>query len=234
MRRNFLIYFARTVGFLVIKVPFRVKTVGKENLPEGGYILASNHQSHMDGPVLYVTMNRTVGFLAKEELFKKGFWRWAFYKLGQIPIARGKGDRRALSNAVDHVKKGHVLGIFPEGTTSRDGKVKKGHTGVARIALEARTPIVPVAIKGTYEAMPRGRIIPIPRKIILNVGKPLEFKRFYGMNESREVTRFVTDKVMDYIKMLKKVDSRKMTPDKYREKLGEIHKELDAKEFLVR
>jgi 1-acyl-sn-glycerol-3-phosphate acyltransferase len=190
---------------------FRPWSEGKEKVPRRGpVILASNHLSfsdHFFGP-LYVP--RKVVFLAKAEYFNgrglKGLLKRAFFAgAGQIPVDRGGGQagEAALRAGLEQLAKGNVLGIYPEGTRSPDGRLYKGKTGVARLALESRAPVVPCAMIGTFEFQPPGRIKP-DMKIRPGVkfGKPLDFSRYYGMESDRAVLREVTDEIIREIQKL--------------------------------
>jgi 1-acyl-sn-glycerol-3-phosphate acyltransferase len=117
---------------------------------------------------------------------------------GNVPIDRsgGKASEAALRTGLKILERGDLLGIYPEGTRSPDGRLYRGRTGVARMALEARAPVVPVAMIGTFEMQPPGRIIPKVRRPGVRFGKPLDFSRYYGMESDRYVLRAVTDEIM--------------------------------------
>jgi 1-acyl-sn-glycerol-3-phosphate acyltransferase len=196
------------VGLMVV---FRPWSRGRRNLPRRGpVILASNHLSfadHFFGPL---PLPRKVVFLAKSEYFTKpGFMglvsRGFFSGTGQIPIDRtgGEASERALRSGLRVLGEGKVLGIYPEGTRSRDGKLHKGRTGVARLALESRAPVVPCAMIGTFEFLPSGSFRPSlkirPGAIF---GEPLEFSRYHGQEDDRDVLRAVTDEIMQAIQKL--------------------------------
>ena len=171
---------------------------------EGPAIIASNHLSfsdHFFGPL---PLPRKVIFLAKAEYFTgsgiKGLVSKAFFRgVGQIPVDRGGGQasERALRTGLRVLAEGKLLGIYPEGTRSPDGRLYRGKTGVARLALEARVPVVPAAMVGTFELQPSGRIRPNLRvRPGVRFGKPLDFSRYYGMESDRTVLRAVTDEII--------------------------------------
>ncbi|PRX97021.1 1-acyl-sn-glycerol-3-phosphate acyltransferase [Allonocardiopsis opalescens] len=178
---------------------------GVDRVPRTGpAILVSNHLSfadHFFGPL---PLPRKVTFLAKAEYFTgrglKGLVSRLFFTgVGQIPIDRsgGKKSEAALNTGLRVLKSGHLLGIYPEGTRSPDGRLYRGRTGVARLVLEARVPVVPMAMFNVDEMMPPGRIIPkFGIRPGVKFGKPLDFSRYHGMESDRLVLRAVTDEIM--------------------------------------
>ncbi|HET7397436.1 MAG TPA: lysophospholipid acyltransferase family protein [Intrasporangium sp.] len=188
----------------VLKLLFRPWVEGEENIPaEGAAIFASNHLSFSDSVFLPVVVPRRVTFLAKSDYFTgrglKGRLTAAFFKgIGQVPVDRsgGKASSAALASGLRVLRRGELLGIYPEGTRSPDGRLYRGRTGVARMALEARVPVVPVAMIGTDKAQPRGKKIPRIMRIGVRVGKPLDFSRYDGMQDDRFVLRSITDEIM--------------------------------------
>jgi 1-acyl-sn-glycerol-3-phosphate acyltransferase len=184
---------------------FRPWSEGAEHVPkEGPVILAGNHLSFADHFFGALFLPRKVISLGKAEYFTgsglKGlFSRLFFSGVGTVPIDRsgGTASEAALRTGMRVLREGHVLGIYPEGTRSPDGRLYKGKTGVARLALESRVPVVPWAMVHTFEMMPPGR--PLPKLGIrpgVRFGKPLDFSRYYGMEEDRLVLRAVTDEIM--------------------------------------
>ncbi|HWG02084.1 MAG TPA: lysophospholipid acyltransferase family protein [Trebonia sp.] len=199
-----------TLG-VTLKIVFRPWSRGRRNMPRRGpVILASNHLSfadHFFGPF---PLPRKVVFLAKAEYFTgrgiKGLASKAFFSgVGQIPIDRGGGaaSERALRSGLRVLSQGKVLGIYPEGTRSPDGRLYKGRTGVARLALESRAPVVPCAMINTFEFLPSGSFRPDPRiRPGVIFGQPLDFSRYYGREADREALRAVTDEIMRTIREL--------------------------------
>ena len=130
-----------------MRVLFKVRVEGLENVPEsGGVILASNHLSVSDSFFLPLVLKRRVTFVAKAEYFEQKRTAWFFKLMGQIPVKRGGGTAaaRALDSARDVIEAGGVFGIYPEGTRTRTGRLHRGHTGVARLALQCNAPMVPI------------------------------------------------------------------------------------------
>jgi 1-acyl-sn-glycerol-3-phosphate acyltransferase len=188
-----------------LRVVFRPWADGIDNVPrEGPAVIASNHLSFSDHFFAPLPLPRKVVFLAKSEYFTgrglKGLFSKAFFSgLGQIPVDRsgGEASERALRTGLRVLAQGDLLGIYPEGTRTPDGRLYRGKTGVARLALEARAPVVPCAMIGGFEFQPPGKIRPRLRiRPGVRFGKPLDFSRYYGMEQDRVVLRAVTDEVM--------------------------------------
>ncbi|GLW10519.1 1-acyl-sn-glycerol-3-phosphate acyltransferase [Microtetraspora sp. NBRC 13810] len=184
---------------------FRPWAEGVDNVPkEGPVILAGNHLSFADHFFGALFLPRKVISLGKAEYFTgrgvKGLLSRIFFTgVGTVPIDRsgGKASEAALRTGLKVLRQGHVLGIYPEGTRSPDGRLYKGKTGVARLALESRAPVIPWAMVNTFEMMPPGRIFPkLGIRPGVRFGKPLDFSRYYGMEEDRLVLRAVTDEIV--------------------------------------
>lgn len=177
---------------------------GVENVPaEGGAILASNHLAVADSFFLPLLLPRRVSFLAKREYFtapglvgklKKLF----FTGMGQVPVDRSGGSAAmaAMETSIRLLREGHLLGIYPEGTRSPDGRLYKGKTGMARMALEAQAPVIPVAMIGTDLVNPIGSRFWRPRRVHVKIGEPLDFSRYGGMSGDRFIERSMTDELM--------------------------------------
>lgn len=188
----------------LLKLLFRPWVRGMENIPSSGAaILASNHLSFSDSIFLPLQSRRPLVFLAKSEYFtgkgvKGALTRWFFKGTGQLPIDRsgGKASEAALNTGLMVLGGSQVLGIYPEGTRSPDGRLYRGRTGIARMALEAKVPVLPVAMIDTEKVQPIGKRLPRIRRIGIVVGEPLDFSRFDGMEGDRIVLRAVTDEIM--------------------------------------
>ncbi|WP_127818593.1 lysophospholipid acyltransferase family protein [Microbacterium sp. CPCC 204701] len=188
----------------IVKAIWRPWIVGRRNVPaEGAAILASNHLSFVDSIFLPLMIDRPVAFLAKSDYFTgKGLKGWAtrmFFKAtGQIPIDRsgGKASEASLNTGLQVLGRGDLLGIYPEGTRSPDGKLYRGRTGIARMALEAHVPVVPVVMVDTDTMMPIGTRVPRITRVGVVIGEPLDFSRFEGMEGDRYILRSVTDEIM--------------------------------------
>ncbi len=184
---------------------FRPWVKGEEHVPEdGGVILASNHLSFSDSIFLPLVVKRRVTFLAKADYFTgdgvKGRATAAFFKgVGQLPVDRtgGQASEAALTTGLKVLRRGGVLGIYPEGTRSPDGRLYRGKTGMARMALVGKVPVIPVAMIGTDVVQPIGRKLPnLGHRVGIVFGEPLDFSRYEGMEDDRYVLRSITDEIM--------------------------------------
>jgi 1-acyl-sn-glycerol-3-phosphate acyltransferase len=188
----------------LLRITFRPTAEGLENIPEhGGAIFASNHLAVADSFFLPLVTKRRVTFLAKREYFTQsgliGRLKKAFFSaMGQVPIDRSSASaaQAAMSTGVRLLRENHLLGIYPEGTRSPDGRLYKGKTGIARMALEAGVPVIPVAMVGTDRINPIGSKIWRPYRVHVKVGKPLDFSRYAGMAGDRFIERSMTDEIM--------------------------------------
>jgi 1-acyl-sn-glycerol-3-phosphate acyltransferase len=189
----------------LLRIFFRPWAEGTEHVPrEGPAILASNHLSfsdHFFGPL---PLPRKVTFLAKVEYFTgtglKGLVSKAFFRgMGQIPVDRagGQASEWALNTGLRVLREGKLLGIYPEGTRTPDGRLYRGKTGIARLALESGAPVVPCAMVGTFQLMPPGKVLPNLRfRPGVKFGRPLDFSRYAGLEADQLVLRAVTDEIM--------------------------------------
>jgi 1-acyl-sn-glycerol-3-phosphate acyltransferase len=184
---------------------YDLRVEGLDNVPKKGpAIIAANHLSFLDSFFIPLMIKRRkVTYLAKADYFNSWKTAWFFHMVGQIPIERDDKSqaREALDAGVDELKAGNLLGIYPEGTRSPDGKLYRGRTGVARLALAAKVPVVPCGLVGTEEVMPKNAKRPRLRHvtIVVSFGKPLDFSSYWGKERDRTVLRTVTDEVMDAI-----------------------------------
>lgn len=183
---------------------------GAENIPaEGPAILASNHNAVWDSIFLPAMIDREVVFMGKADYFTgTGFKGWAtknfMRAVGTIPVDRGggKASQAAMKAGLDRLKEGELFGIYPEGTRSPDGRLYRGKTGVARLALESGAPVIPVAMIGTHAAQPIGQKIPSRTNIGIVIGEPLDFSRYRALAKDRYVLRAVTDEIMYNLMLL--------------------------------
>jgi 1-acyl-sn-glycerol-3-phosphate acyltransferase len=177
---------------------------GLHHIPaRGGAILAGNHLAVADSFLVPLLLPRRVTYLAKREYFTQtGLIGWVkktfFTGVGQVPVDRSSGSaaQAALDTAVRLLREGKLLGIYPEGTRSPDGRLYKGKTGVARMALEADVPVVPVAVIGTDKLNPIGSRMWRPHHVRIRIGEPLDFSRYAGMAGDRFIERSMTDEIM--------------------------------------
>jgi 1-acyl-sn-glycerol-3-phosphate acyltransferase len=203
----------KTVLTPILRFFFRVRVEGIENIPaHGPAILASNHVSFCDSIFLPMVLRRRVTFVAKAEYFEKRKTAWFFRAVGQIPIKRegGSASQRALQSAMEVLEGGGLFGIYPEGTRSPDGRLYKGHTGVARLALQSGPPVLAVAMIGTREAQPIGQVMPkLFMPITIRISRPMHFDREAA--DDPRALRAITDQVMFELRAL----SRQEYVDRY-------------------
>ncbi len=200
-----LYWFLKWIGLgPFLRIIFRPQTQGVENVPaEGPAILACNHLSYTDWLFMPLVLKRRVTFVAKAEYFTtpgvKGFFQKMFFSgVGQVPIDRASGSAAAgaMKSASEILAKGELFGIFPEGTRSHDGKLYRGKTGVARLALTTGVPVIPVAVVGTDVVAPPGKTFGSFTRPHVRFGQPLDFSRYAGMENDRYILRSVTDEIM--------------------------------------
>lgn len=212
----------------ILRILFKVRVEGLENLPaDGPVILASNHLSFSDSIFLPMVLRRRVTFVAKAEYFEQKRTRWFFTMMGQIPVKRGGGpaSERALEAAEEVLVSGGVFGIYPEGTRSPDGRLYKGRTGVARLALRTGAPVCPVAMIGTREAQPIGQVKPnFGTVVTVRIGSPLRFDRYRERSADPKVMRQITDEIMFELREL----SGQVYVNEYAPKKGSQHDDPTA------
>ncbi|MDZ5471185.1 lysophospholipid acyltransferase family protein (plasmid) [Bacillus sp. 31A1R] len=185
--------FAKTVVYSIFKPLYRIEIVGAENMPkEGGVLLCANHIHNFDPPVVGITAPRPVHFMAKEELFSVPVLGKLVNHLNAFPVKRGMSDREALRKGLAVLKEGNVLGLFPEGTRSKNGEVGKGLAGAGFFALRSDCYVVPCAIIGPYKAFNKLKVV---------FGKPIQMDELRQRKASAEE---VTDTIMNEIKLIMK------------------------------
>ncbi|MBG6183981.1 1-acyl-sn-glycerol-3-phosphate acyltransferase [Arthrobacter sp. CAN_A214] len=188
----------------LLNLLFRPWIKGVDNIPVSGpAVLVSNHLSFSDSIFLPIAVPRPVVFLAKSEYFTgrglKGRMTAMFFRLSnQLPMDRsgGAASSSSLTAGMDILNEGGLLGIYPEGTRSPDGRLYRGKTGVAKLVLATGVPVIPVAMIGTDKVQPIGRRIPNIRRVGVIIGEPLDFTRYEGLADDRFVQRSVTDEIM--------------------------------------
>lgn len=194
----------------VIKLLSRPKVVGLENVPAtGGVILAGNHLAVADSFVVPVIMPRQVCYIGKQEYVTGTglvgrFKAWFFTGLGMVPVDREAKSAAAASveKVIEAVEAGLAFGIYPEGTRSPDGRLYKGRTGVAKVALATGAPVVPVAVIGTERLNPPGTTMWRPTRVEVHFGAPLDFSRYDGMAGDRWAERAIVDQIMSELARL--------------------------------
>ena len=187
---TFLQHLFRTIFFTV----FRARVYGRENIPqEGAVILAANHASNIDPPLMASLIDRPVSYMAKIELFENPIFGAAIRHCHAFPVKRGESDRGAIKAAVNVLKEGRVLGLFPEGTRSKTGELQKAEAGVALIAAMTGAPIIPVAILNSHRIFANGGLLP---QLRIMYGAPILFQ---GDRKSKEALDGFSAEIMEHI-----------------------------------
>ena len=181
-----------------LRIMFRPRYLGRDKIPvDGPLIIAANHLSHIDPAFIMTATKRPVSYMSKKEHFEGAIRRLVFKQVGVIPVDREEGGKEALKGAIEILEEGGAIGIFPEGTRSRDGKMGKGKTGVARLAALTGAAVVPVAIRQTDGVWPVSKRAPRPwRKFYYKFGDPIYFDY---KEKNHENYRKFTDSVMSKI-----------------------------------
>ena len=202
--------FKYTIFVWAVRLLFRPRIEGAENIPRTGpAILVSNHISAGDTFLVPALMRRRLTFPAKLELFhgrglKGRLLGWFLRSVGQVPMDRsgGRASAGSMDNVLQVLRDGKLLGIYPEGSRSPDGRLYKGKTGVARLVLQAGVPVIPLAVIGTElvpSVIPK---VPTMKRPLVRIGRPLDFSAYTGAGNDREVLRWVTDQIMDEVMRL--------------------------------
>ncbi len=190
----------KTVSTVPMKGLFNTEINGLDNIPESGpVIIAANHRSFIDSIFLPYVIPRKVTFVAKAEYFDSVKTRWFFKATGQIPIRRDSSSSGAgaLLSAKEILDLGGVFGIYPEGSRTRDGFLHRGHTGVARLALDSTAVLIPVGLIGTEDVQATDEKLPrFGKKVIVNIGKPVNVDRYRYEDDKRLALRNLTDELM--------------------------------------
>ncbi|GIM48214.1 1-acyl-sn-glycerol-3-phosphate acyltransferase [Collibacillus ludicampi] len=184
----------RSLFRLLFKVVYRWRIEGRENVPtSGAVVVCSNHISLLDPPLLGASLERQVFFMAKEELFRIPVISFLIRRFGAFPVKRGAGDRAALRTALSILQRGDVLGIFPEGTRSKTGRLGKPQSGVSLLAIKGNAVVVPAAIIGPFRMF---------RPIRIVFGKPIDLSQYRDQKLTSAFLDEVSLKIMDEIRAL--------------------------------
>ena len=219
----------------ILRGLYRVKAEGLENFPkEGPVIVAANHLSFMDSLFIPLSVRRRMYYLAKAEYFESWKTAWFFKALGMIPVKRDIKEKTeaALQSGLEVLERGEVLGLYPEGTRSPDGRIYRGRTGVARLALRSQAPVVPVGLIGSGDVMPKAAKFPrLWGNVRVVFGRPIYFDRYIDQAEDRFVLRSVTDELMfeimslcgqEYIDEYASREATEVVPEDFRIPLEEL------------
>lgn len=182
----------------------RYETRGERQVPgEGGCILASNHASFLDPPLVGCNLDRRfIRFMARDTLFRNPVFRWWAIRVGVVMLDRTKGDIGAMKAALAVLQAGGILCLFPEGTRTTDGRLQTAKGGIGFLIAKARVPVVPVYVKGSFKAFPRGARWIRPRKIIVYYGSPLNPEDWAELAESKEGYERIAGLVIERIAAL--------------------------------
>ncbi len=195
--------------FYILTRLWTKKIKGLKNIPKDrNYVIAANHASYVDhlmlSSILAVHLNKKIHYLAKKEHFQTFFQKvWHRYA-GAIPIDRQSGGKKALKTAIKYLKNNKVIGVYPEGTRTLTGKLQRAKTGIARLALTAKVPVLPIGLIGTFEIMPKGQHYPNLKRATVNIGKLMYFGKYYGKENNKKILRLVITKIMKEIARLSK------------------------------
>lgn len=189
---------------ILSKILFRPNVQGRKNIPpKGAFILAPNHASSLDPHIVGTSIWREIYFFARSSLMKNRPLQMLFRLWNCITVDRDNPTPGSLKKAVQALKQGKPLVIFPEGTRSENGELQKGKLGLGFIAHKSQVPIVPVYVHGSYEILPKGIKFPRFKKLTVSIGKPLDFETLYLMKGNGEVYQTISDQVMHAITELK-------------------------------
>lgn len=199
-RGSFLYRFLKVTLSPILRALYHVKGEGLERFPaEGGVIVVGNHVSFMDSFFIPLVLPRRVVYLAKAEYFESWKTAWFVKSLGMIPVKRGVRSKAeaAIRSGVEVLEAGGVLGLYPEGTRSVDGRLYRGRTGVGRLAIRSGAPVVPVGIIGSRKVMPKKAKLPkLWGHVTVRIGAPMRFEKYEGKENDRRALRAMTDEIM--------------------------------------
>ncbi|MBP7829332.1 MAG: 1-acyl-sn-glycerol-3-phosphate acyltransferase [Kiritimatiellae bacterium] len=188
-----------------LKIWLHLESHDAENVPaSGGCVLASNHASYLDPPIVACGLkHRVVRFMARDTLFAGRFRNWFFHGIKCVPLDRTRGDVAALRKGIQLLKEGEVLGLFPEGTRSPDGQLKPAKGGIGFLIAKAGVPVVPIYVGGTFEAFPKGAKHIKRGKVCVYYGRPISFAEISGLGEGKESYQAIGDLIMSRIALLR-------------------------------
>lgn len=200
---NILYWMAVTLASIIGRLCFKLKIEGRENLVKpnsGGTIIAANHQSFLDPPLIASAYKGEIHFLARKTLFK-GIFGKLIAAINAVPISQDGADLASIKTIINEVKKGNRVLVFPEGTRTSDGKLQKASAGIGMIAAKSKAIVQPIKIEGAYDAWPRHRKNILCRPITIKIGKPIDFSEI-GRVKSKEEYQKLADNIMAKIEEL--------------------------------
>jgi 1-acyl-sn-glycerol-3-phosphate acyltransferase len=207
---NNIYSFGKLLILSTFKLFFRLKVFGRENFPRGGALVACNHASYLDPPIVGCVAPQDLYYLARESLFRKRFTNWLLRKVNGVPIKNSEADIASIKTVLGLLKAGKKIVLFPEGTRTLDGQFQKARRGIGYLVCKAKTPVIPTYIHGTFKVLPRNRKIPHFSKVIVEYGKPLYFDSIWSGTPSKEDYQRIGDVIIARIadiraEMLKKL-----------------------------
>jgi 1-acyl-sn-glycerol-3-phosphate acyltransferase len=198
---------AHTIFFILFKILFGYRIIGRENVPKTGpVILASNHASFLDPPFVGTALWRRVNFVARDTLFNRPWKKFILDRWMAFPLNRDRLDKTTLNEILARLKKGEPVCLFPEGTRSADGTLQPGKAGIGMIVSLAKVPVVPVFIRGSYLTFGKIHKSFRPAKVSVTFGKPIDFSRLEGISR-HERYQGIADAIMAEIKNLQQANS---------------------------
>jgi 1-acyl-sn-glycerol-3-phosphate acyltransferase len=204
-----LYFFVSSLIRAILRLFFRFTIEGKENLPSSGaFLVAANHVSYLDPPVVGVLFGRQVHFMAKSELFEIAWLGPLLRRLGSFPVVRESADTKSVKHAIALLKEGKIVGIFPEGRRSTSGEMLEGELGMALLTKQAKVPLIPCALIGTFHPVKFRGIIPLFAKIRARIGKPLFYDEAEEGSSKKDKMKNFTLLVMNELKCLMNEQSR--------------------------
>jgi 1-acyl-sn-glycerol-3-phosphate acyltransferase len=197
-----LYWFCYTLSGMIARVAFQYRAYGQENIiEEGPAIMAANHQSYLDPPLVGITCRKELYFLARKTLFEKKVLGPLISRVNALPVDLSRGDLTAFRAVMTLLKEGHRTVIFPEGTRSLNGEIQPARAGIGMIIAKTLAPVVPIRIFGSFEAWPKGGKIK-PGKITVVVGQPLRFKKEDFLAQNRQTYQTISERVLGAIAAL--------------------------------
>lgn len=178
----------------ILRLLYKIEVIGSENIPsKGGCIISPNHKSNIDPPLVACFINRTVYYMAKQELFENKLVALILRALGAFPVKRGSSDIASIKTSMRILKEGKVLGIFPEGTRNVNGILGSAEPGVAMLAIKMNVPVIPIAIVGDYKLF---------KKIVIKIGKPCYFDQYIGVKLTTDDYKKISSNILSKIEEL--------------------------------
>lgn len=206
MKDRCLFYrFVRGSTALWLKGWLKLESHGSENVPvSGGCVLASNHASYLDPPIVACGLkHRVVRFMARDTLFAGRFRNWFFHGIRCVPLDRTRGDVAALRKGIQILKEGEALGLFPEGTRSLDGQLKPAKGGIGFLVAKAGVPVVPIYVGGSFDAFPKGAKRVRRGKVFVYYGQPIAIEEIARLGDGKDSYQAIGDLIMSKIALLR-------------------------------